>query len=144
MPVQNINPILNFNGNAEEAFNFYKSAFGGEFATLMRWKDNPSCGDLPKVDQNRIMHIALPIGKNNVLMASDTPASINTLTFGNNFHICVDPGSETEADRLFKHLSAGGKITLPMQKMFWNAYSGMFTDKFGIQWMINYSYTHAK
>jgi PhnB protein len=140
MSVNAINPILNFNGATEEAFNFYKSILGGEFATFMRWKDSPNCKDVPAQDQNKIMHVSLPIGRNNVLMGSDTPESMNKINTGNNFTICIDPGSEADADRIFNQLSAGGKVFMRLQKTFWDAYAGMFSDKFGIQWMINYSY----
>ncbi len=134
-----INPYLNFNGNTEEAFNFYKSVFGGEFAALMRFKDNAECGQIAESDQERIMHVALPIGNGNVLMGTDSLESLGQkLTFGNNFYICLSPESKQEAERLFNGLSAGGKIEMPLQDMFWGAYYGSFADKFGVQWMVNY------
>ena len=135
-----ISPYLNFNGNTEEAFNFYKSVFGGEFLALMRFKDNPECGQVSEADKERIMHIALPIGNGNALMATDALESMGQkLTFGNNFYIALAPESKEEAERLFNGLSAGGKIEMPLQDMFWGAYYGSFTDKFGVQWMVNYS-----
>lgn len=134
------NPYLNFNGNTEEAFNFYKSVFGGEFLALMRFKDNADCKDWSEADQERIMHVALPIGNGTVLMATDSLESLGQkLIVGNNFYIAISPESKEEADRLFNGLSAGGKIEMPMQDMFWGAYYGSFADKFGVQWMLNYS-----
>lgn len=134
-----INPYLNFNGNTEEAFNFYKSVFGGEFLAVMRFKDNAECGQMAESDKERIMHIALPIGNGNVLMATDSLESMGQkLTVGNNFYICLSPESKEEAERLFNGLSAGGKIEMPLQDMFWGAYYGSFADKFGVQWMVNY------
>ena len=134
-----INPYLNFNGNTEEAFNFYKSVFGGEFLAVMRFKDNAGCGQISESDKERIMHIALPIGNGNALMATDSLESMGQkLTVGNNFYICLSPESKEEAERLFNGLSAGGKIEMPLQDMFWGAYYGSFADKFGVQWMVNY------
>ena len=134
-----INPYLNFNGNTEEAFNFYKSVFGGEFLAVMRFKDNAECAPVSESDKNRIMHIALPIGNGNILMATDSLESLGQkLTVGNNFHICLSPESKKEAEKLFNGLSAGGKIEMPLQDMFWGAYYGSFADKFGVQWMVNY------
>jgi PhnB protein len=140
-----INPYLNFNGNTEEAFNFYKSVFGGEFMVLMRWKDAPEVDKIPPSDREKIMHVSLPIGKGNVLMATDALESCgHSLTQGNNFYISINAESEEEADRLFNGLSAGGQVTMALHKAFWGAYFGMFTDKFGIQWMVSYDYDHPK
>lgn len=137
-----LNPYLNFAGNTEEAFNFYKSAFGGEFLALQRFKDIPADPNSPKIpegDGNKIMHIALPIGKDNVLMATDALESMGQkLAVGNNFYITIQPESREEADVLFNKLSSGGKVEMPMQEMFWGAYYGAFRDRFGVQWMINY------
>ena len=134
-----VSPYLNFNGNTEEAFNFYKSVFGGEFLAVMRFSDNPGCGDIVETDKQKIMHIALPIGGGTVLMGTDALESMGQkLTFGTNFYICLSPDSKEEADRLFNGLSVGGKVEMPIQDMFWGAYWGSFTDKFGVQWMINY------
>ena len=136
-----VNPYLNFNGNTEEAFNFYKSVFGGEFITVQRFKDTPEADKIPEADRDKIMHIALPIGKGTILMATDALESMgHPLTVGNNFYMSVNANSEKEADKLFKALSAGGRVTIPIEKAFWGAYFGMFTDKFAIQWMINYDY----
>ncbi|HEX5172349.1 MAG TPA: VOC family protein [Cyclobacteriaceae bacterium] len=132
------NPYLNFKGNSEEAFNFYKSVFGGEFAAVMRFKDTPEAERVPAHEREKIMHIALPIGKGNVLMATDALESMgHTIQQGNNFHISIDADSEAEADNLFSALSVGGKVAVPMNKMFWGSYFGMFTDKFGVQWMVS-------
>jgi PhnB protein len=143
--VATVNPYLNFNGNTEEAFNFYKAVFGGEFLAVMRFKDNPACGKITEADEDRIMHIALPIGNGNALMGTDALESMGQkLTLGNNFYICLSPDSKEEADKLFNGLSDGGKIEMPLQDMFWGAYYGSFTDKFGVQWMVNYSQNQPK
>ena len=140
-----INPYLNFNGNAEEAFNFYKSVFGGEFTNFHRFKDipadTPGCGDLSESDKEKVMHVSLPIGDGNVLMASDTLEAYGKLvTNGNNFSISINAESKDETDRLFNGLSDGGRVIMPLADAFWGAYFGMFEDKFGIQWMVNYEY----
>ena len=136
-----INPILTFNGSTEEAFNFYKSVFGGEFLTIMRWKESPGGDKRPASDGDKVMHITLPIGNGNVLMAGDALESMGQkVTVGNNFHIAIGPESKEEADRIFNALSAGGKIEMPLQDAFWGAYFCMFEDKFGIHWMINYAH----
>jgi PhnB protein len=134
-----INPYLNFNGNTEEAFNFYKSVFGTEFIGLMRFKDSPGCEKMPANDQEKIMHIALPVGNGVILMATDMVESMGQiLNAGNNFSLAITPENEEEAHRLFNGLSAGGAIEAPFEKAFWGAYFGMFSDKFGIRWMVNY------
>ena len=134
-----LNPYLNFPGTAEEAFTFYKAAFGGEFLGINRFKDMPDTGRIPAEALDKIMHIALPIGNGNILMASDAPASMGfTVTAGNNFYISVNVGSKEEADRIFAALSEGGKIEMPLGDTFWGAYYGSFADKFGIGWMISY------
>jgi len=137
-----INPYLNFDGKAEKAFNFYKSVFGGEFmGEVNRFKDMPGGDKLPEGEKNRVMHVALPIGKNHVLMGSDImPSMGHTLTVGNNYYVTIQPESKEEAERLFNGLSAGGKIEMPLEDTFWGAYFGSFTDKFGIRWMVNYTY----
>lgn len=134
-----INPYLNYNGNTEEAFNFYRSVFGGEFAGLQRFRDTPEADKLPEKDRDKIMHIALPIGKN-ILMATDALDSYGQkLHQGNNFYITVSVESEQEAKEIFNNLSQGGEIELELQRTFWAESFGMFRDKFGIQWMIDYS-----
>ena len=144
-----VNPYLNFDGNAEEAFNFYKSVFGGEFPAVMRWKDMPGCDGVEKklseADGEKIMHVALPIADGSVLMASDILESMGqTLTAGNNLQIAISPDSKEEADRLFNGLSAGGKVEMPLADAFWGGYFGSFTDKFGVQWLVNYDNNQEK
>jgi len=135
-----LNPYLNFNGNTEEAFNFYKSVFGGEFNMLQRFKDTPGQEKLSAGDKEKIMHVSLPIGKGNVLMGTDALESMgHKLTMGNNMQLSLSPESEDEANRLFNGLAKGGKTIVPMGKASWGDYFGMLTDKYGIQWMINYS-----
>jgi PhnB protein len=136
-----INPYLNFMGNTEEAFNFYKSVFGGEFKDVQRFKDTPESPKVPENEKNKLMHISLPIGPGNILMATDALESMGQkLTFGNNFYLSLNADSEGEADKLFKGLSAGGTATMTLQKTFWGSYFGMLTDKFGIRWMVSYDY----
>lgn len=138
-----INPYLNFPGTTEEAFNFYKSVFGGEFLMVQRFEGQPGCEgqEISEADRNKIMHIALPIGKGNVLMATDALESMGQkFVPGNNFSLSVSADSEAEADTLFNGLSAGGSVVMPMAKAFWGAYFGVLTDKFGVSWMINYDY----
>jgi PhnB protein len=133
------NTYLNFDGTAEEAFNFYKSVFGGEFASIQRMKDAPGGDQLPANEQNRLMHVALPLGNGSMLMASDiAPSMGHTLSMGNNYYISIHPASEEEGRKLFDGLSAGGEIEAPFEMMFWGAFFGSFTDKFGVQWMVNF------
>ncbi len=135
------NPYLNFDGNAEEAFNFYKSVIGGEFSIVQKFKDMPGAEKMSAEDANKIMHISLPISDGYTLMASDTfEAWGQKLKVGNNVYINLSPDSEEEADRLFNGLSAGGKVEMAMEKTFWGAYFGSFADKYGVEWMINYEY----
>ncbi len=137
-----VNIYLNFNGNTEEAFNFYKSVFGGEFTSLQRFKDTPEADKLPENDRDKIMHVALPIGNGSILMATDALESMGQkLTLGNNYHISVQAETEAEADQIFNRLSADGEVVMPLTKMFWGDYFGMTTDKFGVQWMVNYHYS---
>jgi len=138
-----VNIYLNFNGNCEEAFNFYKSVFGGEFSYVGRFKDVPSEGNSATISEeegNRIMHISLPISTETTLMGSDTGGEwAPSFTQGNNFSISINAESKEEADKLFNGLSAGGKVTMPMNNTFWGDYFGMFMDKFGINWMVSFS-----
>jgi PhnB protein len=134
-----INPHINFNGNAEEAFNFYKSVFGGEFKKIMRFKDLASA-EFPVAENeaNKIMHIALPIGKN-VLMANDVPESMGrTNENENRSKIVINAESKEEADKLFSGLSKGGQIEMPIADSPWGSYFGMFRDKYGIEWMVDF------
>ncbi|WP_316828862.1 VOC family protein [Pedobacter miscanthi] len=134
-----LNTYLNFNGNTEEAFNFYKSVFGGEFLVVQRYKDSPGCDGMSVGDQEKLMHIALPVG-GNILMGTDITDPMPASTFGTGISLSVDAQSEEEAKQLFDDLSAGGTVTMALEKTFWNALFGMATDKFGIQWMVNYDY----
>ena len=138
-----INPYLNFNGNCEEAFNFYKSVFGGEFPMISRFKDMPPAEGQPamNVDGDKIMHVSLPISRETSLMGSDVGgewAKHNVV--GNNIQLSINAESEEEAKRIFSALSEGGRVTMPLDKTFWGALFGMFIDKFGIYWMVNYDY----
>lgn len=134
-------PYLIFKGNCEEAFNFYKDVFGGDFQFMGRYKDMPPMEGGEKcapADENKIMHVSLPVGKEGVLMGSDAhPGIQDQTTIGNNFNISINADNKDEADKLYNSLSEGGKQTMPMNKTFWGAYFGMLTDKFGIQWMLN-------
>lgn len=139
-----LNPYLNFDGQCEEAFNFYKNAFGGEFAGqgIMRFGDIPPSDDMPPLPEDmktRVMHVSLPIGEQ-VLMGSDTmPGMGSPFQKGVNSYISIHPDSREEADRLFKELSDGGNVEMPMADQFWGDYYGSFIDKFGTPWMINYN-----
>ncbi len=134
-----INPHINFNGNAEEAFTFYKSVFGGEFSKIMRFKDIASDEfPIPEDEANKIMYIALPIG-NNVLIANDVPSFLGQVSESENrSKISVSTESKEEADRLFYGLSAGGEIEGAIGDSPWGTYFGMFRDKYGIEWIINF------
>jgi PhnB protein len=137
-----INPYLNFAGDTEKAMNFYKSVFGGEFSIIQKFGDMPGGEKIAKADQQKIMHMSLPMGNNNHLLSADTMASMGqSLNVGNNITLTVVTESEKEADKIFNELSKGGQITMAMNKAFWGAYVGMLTDKFGIQWMISFDPT---
>ncbi|MFL9483426.1 VOC family protein [Chitinophagaceae bacterium LWZ2-11] len=135
-----INPHVNFNGNAEEAFTFYKSVFGGEFARVVRFKDIASSEfPIPEKEENKIMHIALPIGKSNVLMGNDVPEILGKVNEKENrSKISISTESKEEADKLFTGLSAGGEIEMPITDSPWDSYFGMFRDKYGIEWMVEF------
>src|ERR1700744_3055040 len=135
-----INPHINFNGNAEEAFTFYKSVFGGEFAKIVRFKDlsGPEF-QIAESDENKIMHIALPIGKHNMLMANDVPGFLGRVNENENrSKIAVSAESREEADKIFNGLSAGGNIEGPIGDSPWGTYAGMFRDKYGIEWIVEF------
>lgn len=135
------NTYLNFNGNCAEAFDFYKSAFGGEFTFIGRFGEMPESegNKVADADKEKIMHVSLPIGKS-ILMGSDTGGVWATSFLqGNNFSVSITTESKEEADTLFAALSAGGQITMPLANTFWGDYFGMFTDKFGINWMVSYN-----
>jgi PhnB protein len=134
-----INPHINFNGNAEEAFTFYKSVFGGDFSRITRFKDLSSPEfQVADKEANKIMHIALPIGKN-ILMANDVPESMGQVNENENrSKISISAESREEADKLFNGLSVGGQIEMPIADSPWGSYFGMFRDKFGIEWMVDF------
>lgn len=136
-----VNVYLNFNGNCEEAFNFYKSVFGGEFPYLGRYKDMPPQEGMPPMAPDMgemIMHVSLPISKETMIMGSDVWGE-EPVNQGNNFSISINAESKDEAEKLFAGLSDGGKITMPLADTFWGDYFGMFTDKFGINWMVSFN-----
>lgn len=135
-----VNPYLVFNGTCEEAFNFYKSVFGGEFRFLGRFSDMPEedCKNMPKESMNKIMHVSLPIGKETILMGSDTNPNMSEVNIGNNVSLSIAASNKEEADTIFKDLSMGGEVTMPMQDTFWGAYFGMLKDKYGFIWMVGF------
>jgi len=138
--MRTINPWINFNGNAEEAFTFYRSVFGGEFAKIIRFKDLASA-EFPVAENeaNKIMHIALPIGKHNVLIANDVPEFMGRVNENENrSKIMVSAESKEEADRIFNDLSAGGDVEGPIGDGPWGTYAGMFRDKYGIEWIVEF------
>jgi PhnB protein len=134
-----INPHINFNGNAEEAFTFYKSVFGGEFAKITRFKDLAIPGfRVSEKEENKIMHIGLPIGKN-MLIANDVPEMMGkTNENENRSKIAISTESKEEADKLFNGLSAGGQIEGPIGESPWGSYFGCFRDKYGIEWIVEF------
>ena len=137
-----VNIYLTFNGNCEEAFNFYQSVFGGEFSYISKFsyvEDMENTPSLSDEDKRRILHVALPISNETMLFGCDNiQANEKNTSFGNNFSVIITPNSKEEADIFFNNLSAGGKVDMPMQTMFWGDYFGQFTDKFGINWMVCY------
>lgn len=136
-----VNVYLNFDGQCEEAFSFYKSVFGGEFSYIGRFNEMPQDENnkLSEADGNKIMHVSLPISAETNLFGSDTVGTWSPkLVQGNNYSISINASSKEEADRLFNGLSAGGQVTMPLENTFWGAYFGMFVDKYGINWMVNF------
>ena len=138
-----VNTYLTFNGNCEEAFNFYKSVFGGDFPYVGRFKDMPPQEGMPALPQDmqdKIMHVSLPISKETMLMGSDTGGEwAPQFVQGNNFSISITTDNKEDADRYFNELSKDGKVTMPMENTFWGDYFGMFADQFGINWMVSYN-----
>jgi PhnB protein len=134
---------LNFNGNTEEAFNFYKSVFGGEFLSLVRFKDAGEMGGAEKLsaaDQEKLMHVSLSIGRDSLLMGTDALESMGfKVTMGNNSYIVLEADNGAEADRLFEALSSGGRVEMDLQRTGWAEKYGSFADKFGVQWMVSYT-----
>lgn len=138
-----LHPWINFNGNAEEAFSFYKSVFGGEFTKIVRFKDISSDEyPVPEKEANKIMYIALPISTGSLLIANDVPEIMGPVNERENrSKILVRAESKEEAERLFNGLSAGGEVEGPMGDSPWGSYAGMFRDKYGIEWLIEFSST---
>jgi PhnB protein len=135
------NTYLNFNGDCEAAFNFYKSVFGGEFTYIGRFGEMPETEEykVPQADKGKVMHVSLPIG-NSILMGSDCGGEwAPSFVQGNNFAVSISANSKDEADRIFNALSVEGKITMPLANTFWGDYFGMLTDKFGVNWMMSYN-----
>ena len=132
-----VNITIVFNGQAEAAFNFYRSIFGGEFSNVQRMKDMPSPHPMSAEESEKILHMAYPVG-NSVLMGMDMPEGRGTTIVGTNFMVTLDTSSEEETDRFFNGLAEGGNVMMPVAQQFWGAYFGMLTDKFGIQWMLSY------
>ena len=137
--MKRVNPYLNFNGNTEEAFNFYKSVFGGDFSVIMRFGDTPEAEKVPEADKNKVMHIALPLNNGQILMGTDACESMGfKLIVGNNISISIVTESEDELRNIFEKLAVGGKIDVQLDKMFWGELFGQVTDKYGVRWMIAY------
>lgn len=138
--VGTVHPYLNFAGNTEEAFNFYRSVFGGEFLGVLRFRDygGQDMG-IPEEDLDKIMHIALPLTPDTLLMATDSLNCLgHDLVMGNNSHINLSPDSATDADRLYAELSEGGNVSMPLQATPWAEKYASFSDRYGVYWMINY------
>ena len=138
--IASVHPYLNFAGNTEEAFDFYRSVFGGDFLGVLRFRDfgGEKMG-VPEEDLDKIMHIALPVGPNTILMATDALESFGQkLVFGNNSYISLQPDSAEEAERIFNALSEGGRVEMPLQATEWAEKYASFADRFGVQWMVNY------
>ena len=137
-----VNPYLTFNGNCEEAFNFYKSVFGGEFRQISKFKDMPPMpGQIFSAEEGeRILHVGLPISNETILMGSDAHPRMGTVNIGQHLSLSVGTDTKEEADKIFNGLAAGGKVTMPIADTFWGAYFGMLADKFGFIWMVNYDY----
>ncbi|MDR2475241.1 MAG: VOC family protein [Bacteroidales bacterium] len=132
-----VNVYLSFNGDCEEAFNFYKSVFGGEFSYVGKYKDMPLPDrELTDAEKEKIMHVGLTISAETMLLGCDM---LEEFVPGNNFSICVTPESEDEGRKIFDALSEGGNIIMPLEKTFWNSLFGMVSDKFGICWMVDYA-----
>lgn len=137
-----VNTYLNFSGNCEEAFEFYRNALGGELH-ISRFSEMPPMDDAPPVDDNLIMHVTLDLGDGQVLMGSDVPEAMGSVQFGNYSKVSVAPDSAGDAKRIFDALSDGGTITEPFRSMFWGADYGSLVDRFGVAWMVNYEHSQG-
>jgi PhnB protein len=133
-----LSTYLTFDGNCREAFEFYRSVFGGDFADFQTFGDGPPDMPVSEEEKGRVMHVSLPIG-GSVLMGSDSSSFGPPLAVGNNFSLSIEVTSREQCDELFAKLSAGGSVIMPLQEMFWGAYFGQWTDRFGINWMVNYT-----
>ena len=133
-----VNAYLNFNGNCEEAFEFYRSVFAGNFTQILRYNEVEENCFCDIYDSEKIIHIALPIGRDSMIMGSDLPAGMPMAISGSNICLAVSAVSESEATKFFLALSHHGKILVPLEKAFWGAYFGMLRDKYGIRWMIDF------
>lgn len=133
-----VNPYLTFDGNCEEAFALYRSVFGGEFSDLSRFSAAPK--EIPRSpeDENKVMHISLPLGDGQVLMGSDRPSEVGAGTFGDSMAVSVAPDDEEQGRHIFEGLAEGGTVTMPYERQFWGADFGMCIDRFGVNWMVNY------
>lgn len=142
--MEKLTPYLTFPGNCEEAFQFYKSVFGGEFLHFGRFADLPSDGEylIPEEKLNKVMHVSLPVGKQYILMGSDSDEDVSKqqIIVGNNVSLSISTEKKEEADRIFENLCNGGQIKMQIGDVFWGSYAGMCTDRFGINWMISYTY----
>lgn len=135
--MKSVNPYLNFSGNTEEAFHFYKSVFGGEVSDLVRFRDMPNTMCVPEEELDLIAHIALPLGDYTLLMANDIPSSMPMeLSEGNNFYIQFETDSAEEARGFFEALSEGGSVEMKLQNTDWAELFGSCVDRFGVQWMV--------
>lgn len=144
--MRTINPWINFNGNAETAFTFYRSVFGGEFSKIIRFKDLASAEfEVPESEANKIMYIALPIGKHNVLIANDVPDFMGKVNeHENRSKIVVSAESREEAGKIFNELSVGGEVEGDIGDTPWGTYAGMFRDKYGIEWIVEFDPAHDR
>jgi PhnB protein len=140
MLMKNVDFYLHFNGNCEKAMNFYKSIFGGDFVSVQRYGDVPGSEKMSDEDKEKMIHMSLKLSEHSTLMGSDVVTKmVDSVSQGNNYHICLQVSNDREADKVFAALSGNGVIEMPMNKTFWGAYFGMCIDKFGVQWMINYA-----
>lgn len=140
-----LHTYLNFDGDAEEAFRFYEKVLGGELTEISRFSDMPPGEfEVDEADEDKVLHVALDLGNGEMLMASDTPqAMADERIVGTNASISVHPDSKEEADRIFNALAEGGEVEMPMDDAFWGAYFGSLTDRFGVQWMVNYAHPES-
>jgi len=138
--MKKLDPYLNFNGNTEEAFNFYREVFGGAFTTLIRFGDMAGAEKMPEADRAKIFNVTLPIGEHNVLMGTDILDSMNQqMAIGENFYINVSLDSEAETQEVFNRLTVGGQVIMPLAKEEWSPLFGICKDPFGVQWMVKYA-----